>query len=269
MPRTLIADDEPLLRDALVRGLAIAWPELEIAALATSGDEALALALQTQPDVCFLDIRMPGMSGLDAALALADEWPSAGDFPLIVFITAHDEYALKAFDAQACDYVLKPVAPERLARCVQRLKDRLRARLALQTAAAADPMQAVAQSLAQLRQALVPSPAAQPRLHLLQAGLGTSLHMVAVSDVIVVEASDRYLRVLTADAEHLLRMPLHELRARLDPAEFWQIHRSVLVRVTAMKKLEREESGKLKLHLRGRAEVWPVGRVYAAQFVAM
>lgn len=262
-PTALIAEDEPLLAAALRAELALAWPELQVVATVGDGASAVTQALALRPDVLFLDIRMPGQNGLDAAAELAEEWPDDAPIPALVFVTAYDAYAVQAFDAQAVDYLLKPVTPERLARTVQRVQQRLSEQL--------PAAQQLDQTLAQLRALLTrPSPAVpRERLSVIQASVGNSIRLLPLSEVLVFEAADKYLRVLTANQELLIRTPLRDLLEQLDPAEFWQIHRSTVVRATAIKSATRDEAGKLFLRLRGRAESWPVSRLYAARFRAM
>jgi DNA-binding LytR/AlgR family response regulator len=227
------------------------------------GASAVAQALALRPDVLFLDIRMPGQNGLDAAAQLAEEWPDDAPMPALVFVTAYDAYAVQAFDAQAVDYLLKPVTSERLARAVQRAQQRLAEQL--------PAPQQLDQTLEQLRALLSsPSPTApRERLSVIQASVGNSIRLLPVDEVLVFEAADKYLRVLTATQELLIRTPLRELLEQLDPAEFWQIHRSTVVRATAIESATRDETGKLFLRLRGRAENWPVSRLYAVRFRAM
>ena len=263
-PRALIAEDEPLLAAALEQELARAWPELAIAVRVGDGLSAVRQALALLPDILFLDIRMPGCSGLEAALELADAWPQGQPLPALVFVTAYDQYAVQAFEAQAVDYLLKPVQPERLRKTV----DRLRQALAQRGTAWAQE-----QTLAQLRQlAQAPGldrpPTAAP-LTLLQASRGNQIHMVALAEVLYFEAADKYLRVLTARQEYLIRTPLRELVAQLDPAVFWQVHRGTLVRATAIASAGRDEAGRLYLRLRDRPERLAVSRLYAPLFKAM
>ncbi|MFO1224763.1 MAG: LytTR family DNA-binding domain-containing protein [Burkholderiaceae bacterium] len=263
MPRALIADDEPLLRQGLREELARLWPELTVAAEVGDGLSAVRRALELAPQVCFLDIRMPGASGLEAAQALAEDWPAATPFPLLVFVTAYDQYALQAFDAQAVDYLVKPVEPARLAQCVQRLRARLAER------AAPGPLShTFDHTLAQLR-ALLEQPgagAAQPRLDFIQAGVGNTVHMVPVDEVVYFEAADKYVRVVTREREHLVRLALKDLLPRLDAAEFWQIHRGIVVRARAIASARREETGKVTLTLRERPEQLVASRLYAHLF---
>ncbi|MDM7950297.1 LytTR family DNA-binding domain-containing protein [Hydrogenophaga sp.] len=261
-PTALIAEDEPLLAAALRAELAQAWPALQL--LGTVGDGAAAVreALAQAPDVLFLDIRMPGQTGLEAAADLADQWPEHRPFPALVFVTAYDQYAVQAFEAQAVDYLLKPVTPERLARTVARLQQRLQA--------SRPAPQQLDEAMNQLRLLLAPAAsAADPPLTVIQASVGNSIRMVPLSEVLVFEAADKYLRVLTAGHEYLIRTALRELLPRLDTAEFWQIHRGTVVRASAIDSVNRDEAGKLSLRLRQRPESLPVSRLYAQRFRAM
>ena len=274
-PRALIAEDEPLLAAGLRTDLAALWPELQVVATVGDGLQATVQALALRPDVCFFDIRMPGCTGLDAAQALAEDWPDEATFPLLVFVTAYDHYALQAFEAQAVDYLVKPVDRLRLAACVARLQARLQARQlapALTPAAQAD---AIEQTLAQLRGLLgaglaagVPG-AAVPRLAVIQAQVGNLVHLVPVEEVLYFEAADKYVRVITAGREHLIRTSLRELLPQLDPQQFWQVHRGTVVQARAIGSARREESGKVTLQLRGRPETLTASRLYAHRFKGM
>ena len=260
-PTALIAEDEPLLAQALQAELARAWPELRIVGVAGDGAAAVAQALAHKPDVLFFDIRMPGMSGLEAATQLADDWPQGAPFPALVFVTAYDQYAVQAFEAQAIDYVLKPVQPARLAKTVAKLKDALAHR-----GAGGGSLDA---AVAQLRHLLERAPAASAPLQVIQASVGTSIRMVPIEEVLVFEAADKYVRVLTAGHEYLIRTPLKDLLPQLDPQAFWQVHRGTVVRASAIETVTRDEAGKLHLSLRGRPERLPVSRLYAHLFKAM
>ncbi len=257
-PTALIAEDEPLLAQCLQQDLQTLWPELQVLAVAPHGQAAVEQALSLKPTICFLDIRMPGMTGLEAARAMAEDWPDEGQqaLPLMVFVTAYDQYALQAFDQAAVDYVLKPVQIERLAQTVERLKSRL----------AQAPVE-MDQTLAQLRHLLTTqAPAATPPLRMLQAAVGSTIHMVPVDDVLFFEAADKYVRAVTAEKEHLLRISLRELLPQLDTNAFWQIHRGVIVRASGIERAVRDEVGKLTLHLRGSKEQLTVSRMYAHLF---
>ncbi len=260
----LIAEDEPLLAASLQAELARLWPALDIAASVGHGAAAVEQALALEPDVLFLDIRMPGLSGLEAAQALAEDWPDepgAVPFPLIVFVTAYDEYALQAFDRAAIDYVLKPVQPERLAQTCARL----------QSALAQRGGNALAATIEQLLSLLVPPPSAPAaeRLNMLPVGVGNEVRMVPVASVIYFEAADKYVRVVTAEREYLIRVSLRELLPQLDPQAFWQIHRGTVVRADAIASALRDEAGKLTLTLADRRERLAVSRLYAQRFKAL
>ena len=286
MPTALIAEDEPLLAAALQAELAQAWPELRMVATVGDGASAVAEALRLQPDVLFFDIRMPGLSGLDAAAELADAWDEAArPFPALVFVTAYDQYAVQAFETQAVDYVLKPVQPARLAKTVQKLRSALvqPAREATELIAN-DPtapvlpggLQAAAEQLRQLLAAIdpparTPAPAAPLRqLPVSTAGSsGQTIRMVPLAEVLFLQAADKYVRVITAGGEHLLRTALKDLQPQLDPDVFWQIHRGTLVRADAIDTVQRDDTGKLHLILRGSAERLAVSRLYAHLFKAL
>ena len=264
----LIAEDEALLAQTLQNELHALWPALRVLATAGDGLSAVQLALQHRPDVLFFDIRMPGLNGLEAAAEIAEEWPEQQAFPLLVFVTAYDQYALAAFEAQAVDYVLKPVRAERLAQTVVRLQNALRQRQpAPHSSEQLDPV------LNQLRALLSASNEAtksEAPLQLLQASVGNQLRMVPVAEVLHLEAADKYVRVFTTDgAEVLLRTPLKELVQRLDPQVFWQVHRGSVVRATAIESVTRDESGRLSLRLKGQSEKLSVSRLYAHFFKAM
>lgn len=277
-PTALIAEDEPLLAQTLAHELRALWPDIHIAATAGDGLSAVQLALQRRPDVLFFDIRMPGQSGLEAAAELAEEWPSGTPFPLLVFVTAYDQYAIQAFEAQAVDYVLKPVRTERLRQTVTRLQN------ALQQRAQHTPTPDLQQDpvLAQLRALLSLRPEtthpqhpqhpddALPPLLLLQASVGKQLRMVPVAEVLRLEAADKYVRVFTlGGSEVLLRTPLKELMQRIDAQVFWQIHRGSVVRASAIDSVTRDDTGRLSLRLKGHTDTLAVSRLYAHLFKAM
>lgn len=276
-PTALLAEDEPLLAQALRAELHKAWPELEIADTVADGHTAVQRALQLQPDVLFFDIRMPGMSGIDAAAVLADAWDSSpsgqNPFPVLVFVTAFDQYAVQAFEAQALDYVLKPVNATRLERTV----GRARSALAQRAQAGADPQAALQQAVDQLRglvEGQVPHPGTAPtRLQVIQASVtsaqGARISMVPIGDVVYFEAADKYLRVLTREQEYLIRTSLRELLAQLDPQVFWRVHRGTVVRCTDIESVLRDEAGRTSLSLRSRPERLPVSRLYAHLFKPM
>jgi DNA-binding LytR/AlgR family response regulator len=273
----LIAEDEPLLAQALQAELTRAWPELQVLASVGDGASAVAEALRLQPDVLFFDIRMPGLGGLEAAAELADEWPAGTAFPALVFVTAYDQYAVQAFEAQAVDYLLKPVQPERLLKTVTKMKlaHTLRAQAAINSGAttslAEQENPSLEQTLQQLNQLLAATrPAAGAGLlKILQVSVGNSIRMLPVGEVLYFEAADKYLRVLTAGHEYLIRTPLKELLAQLDAHSFWQIHRGTAVQASAIEAVHRDDAGKLSLSLRGRGEKLAVSRMFSHQFRAM
>ena len=268
----LIAEDEPLLAAALQAELARLWPELQVLASVGDGHSALAQALALQPDVLFFDVRMPGLSGLDAAAALADAWdtttPGAKPFPALVFVTAYDQYAVQAFEAQAVDYLLKPVQPERLMKTIQKLQQSL----ASKRSAATDFEATMSQLRGLLEISSSPPSAANPAstwLQHIQASVGNAIHLVPLPEVLYLEAADKYVRVLTANREYLIRTPLKELLPQLDPVQFWQIHRGTVVNSGSIELASRDEQGRLSLSLRGRPERLAVSRLFAGQFKAM
>jgi DNA-binding LytR/AlgR family response regulator len=272
----LIAEDEPLLAANLQAELARLWPELSIVAGVGDGEAALQQGLKLQPDVMFLDIRMPGMTGLEAAQALAEDWPDAAagtaPFPLIVFVTAYDQYALQAFERAAFDYVLKPVQTERLAQTCGRLQAALNSRS--QSATEPSNAPALGAAIDQLRSllsgqnGLALEPKAAP-LRVIQASVGAAIHMVPVDDVLYFEAADKYVRVITSEREHLIRLSLRELLPQLDTDRFWQIHRGTVVRSDAIASAMRDEAGKVTLTLRDHKDKLPVSRLYAHLFKAL
>ncbi|MDD5325964.1 MAG: LytTR family DNA-binding domain-containing protein [Polaromonas sp.] len=274
-PTALIAEDEPLLAAALQAELARAWPELKVLAVAGDGASAVTQALALKPDVLFFDIRMPGQGGLEAAAELADEWPPNTHYPALVFVTAYDQYALQAFETQAVDYLLKPVQPGRLQKTVSKLKLTLMTR----AQAAINSEASMEQAMDQLRRLLAatqPPPSSGPfaktqdtPLNLLQVSVGSGIRMVPVAEVIYFEAADKYLRVLTARHEYLMRTPLKDLLPQLDQQSFWQIHRGTVVQASAVEAVQRDEAGKLSLTLRGRPEKLAVSRLYSHLFRAM
>jgi DNA-binding LytR/AlgR family response regulator len=252
--RAVIADDELHLAEYLKARLHALWPELTIDAIAKNGPEALELIAEHQPQVAFLDIKMPGLSGLEVASRLLES-----DSPVhIVFVTAFDDYAIDAFEREAADYLLKPVSDDRLLRTVLRLK----ARLAKNEA----PPQ-IAALLAELRQNLG-APAAG-NLRWIRAGSGNQVRQIAVEDVLYFEAADKYTRVLTAAGESLIRLTIKELVDQLDADVFWQVHRSTIVNVPCIDATLRDANGQISLKLKGCKEALPVSRAYAHLFRQM
>ena len=264
-PTALIAEDEPLLAGALQAELARAWPELQVLAVVGDGASAVTQAMRLQPDVLFFDIRMPGLSGLDAAAELADAWDGTATqkpFPALVFVTAYDQYAVAAFEAQAMDYLLKPLQAARLQKTVAKLQQALAQRT--------QPALQFESTLAQLRGLLGAStPQTATPLKMIQASVGNAIRMVPLSEVVYFEAADKYVRVLTASHEHLIRTALKELLPQLDTSVFWQIHRGTVVNSACLDAVTRDEAGKLSVSLRGRRERLPVSRLYSHLFKAM
>lgn len=264
--RALIAEDEPLLAEALRADLAALWPALQVQAVVGDGLRAAEQALALRPEVCFFDIRMPGATGLEAAQVLAEDWPEGVPFPLLVFVTAYDDYALAAFQAQAVDYLVKPLDPLRLAACVARLQARLAERLGRP----ALPTESLQGAVEQLRAVLgTGAGGTAPRLEVIQAQVGNLVHLVPVAEVLYFEAADKYVRVITAAREHLIRTSLRELLPQLDPAVFWQVHRGTVVQARAIATARREESGQVTLTLHSRPEKLTVSRLYAPLFKGM
>ena len=246
MPTALIAEDEPMLKSQLKARLAEAWPELTIVAEAENGEEAVMLAQEERPDIAFLDIRMPVLSGLDVAKAIAGG-------PHIVFVTAYDEYAVAAFEEGAVDYVLKPPAPERIAKLVARLKARLGTPPA---------------DLAALLERLAARDTGGS-LKWIRASLGTALKLIAIDDVLYFQSEDKYTKVVTAEGDALIRKTIKELYDELDHEQFWQVHRGTIVNLRAIAKVERDWRDQPLLTLRNRNEKLTVSRTFAHLFKAM
>ncbi len=266
--RALIADDERLMREQLRARLAEVWPELQIIAEAKNGQEALQLTEQHHPDLVFLDIRMPGMTGVEAARAIAqlpsfDETPDGWPGCEIVFITAYDQYAVEAFEQGAVDYVLKPAERERLAVTAQRLQKRLSQR-------AGEPVQDGArlqQLLQQLNRQMNPN--AAPQLRWIQATVGQNIQMIPVDEVLFFISDEKYTRVQTATLEALIRKPIKELLDELDANLFWQIHRSTLVNTRAIAGVTRDMRGRQLVSVKGHPEKLEVSRSFAGIFKGM
>jgi DNA-binding LytR/AlgR family response regulator len=266
MTTALIADDEPGLSRALARALAELWPELQVVHIARHGLEAAERIAQLQPDLAFLDIRMPGMTGLEVAQGI--EGPTR-----VVFVTAYDDYAVQAFEAEAIDYVLKPVSTDRLARTLERVKRAMGPQALPHAAGDASASLADEGRLAALLKRLMPAAAAPgasaERLRWIRASSGELTHQVPVQDVLFFRADEKYTCVQTASAEHLIRTPLAELAAALDPAVFVQVHRSTIVNLDHLSGTRRDEASRLFLRVRGHAQELPVSRAYVHLFKAM
>lgn len=257
-PTALIADDEPLLRDALKRQLASVWPELEIVAEARNGREAVRLFDERQPDICFLDVHMPGLSGVDAANHI-------GRRAHLVFVTAYDHYAVQAFARGALDYLLKPVEQARLADTVTRLKDRLQSsRPAINTEHLLEQLTA---QLAKLQGS------GKEPLRWIKAQAGKTVRLIAIDDVDYLRSDAKYTLVAWCDggtpAEAVVRTPLKELLPQLDPEQFAQVHRSVVVNLRAIGHVKRHDNETAEIHLKGRRDVLPVSRNYVHLFRQM
>ena len=252
MLKCVIAEDEALLRDELSRLLSAAWPALNIVAECDDGGTALEAIAEHQPDVAFLDIRMPGLTGLEVAAAAAEASPNTQ----IVFVTAYDQYAIDAFDTGAVDYLLKPIAPERLAATVQRLQARI--------AQGSPDAEALAALVKQLGERL--QPAALEPLVWITASAGKETRLIMVDDVAYFQADHKYTVVMTAEGESLLRKPIRELLDVLDPAVFKQIHRSTIVNLKAIASITRDDSGKGTVKLKSRPETLTVSQPFMALF---
>ncbi len=272
--RAVLADDERLMREQLRSRLQEAWPELEIVAEAKNGLEAVELCREHRPDLVFLDIRMPGLTGVDAARQIVqlpedDSWL----VPEIVFITAYDQYAVEAFEQGVADYVLKPAERERLAITVARVKKRLAQRREGAADDAADAAEAPAgASMQQLLHKLSAqvSPGGLPKyLQWIQATVGQSIQMIPVEDVLFFISDEKYTRVQTATIEALIRKPIKELVDELDPQLFWQIHRSTLVNVKAIAGISRDFRGRQLVAVKGLTEKLEVSRSYTHLFKGM
>jgi len=248
--KAILADDEPLLSLSLKAALAQAWPELEIVAVVPNGLEAVQAAERLRPDFAFLDIQMPGMTGLEAAAEIADRMGEAA--PAVAFVTAYDEFATRAFELAAADYVLKPVSQARLASTVARLK------------AKQHGLEELARQLRALG-ALVPQ---SEVLKQVRAGAGNAVKLIPLEEVCYFQAADKYTTVVSASGEDLLRTPLKELAAQL-PASFQQVHRGTIVNLAQVAAAVRDETGRISLRLRSRKETLAVSRVYAELFKAM
>lgn len=256
-PTALIADDEPLLREALARQLAATWPQLQIVAMARSGREAVELFETHRPAVCFLDVQMPGMNGVEAARMI-------GRRAHTVFVTAFDQYAVQAFAQGALDYLVKPVRAERLAETVARVRDRLRS-----TRPAFDNSALLQELAARLR-----AGSGATELRWLRASVGTTVRLIPVEDVDFLRSEDKYTLVAWHDdgrrpLEAVIRAPLKELVAQLDASHFAQVHRSVVVNLRAIEHVRRLDNETAEIHLKGRRDVLPVSRNHLHLFRQM
>jgi len=254
-PRALIAEDEPNLAAYLRERLAASWPELEIVEVAGNGPDALRSIEEHDPDVLFLDIRMPGLSGLEIARR-------AGEGVHVVFVTAYDQYAIQAFEQEAVDYLLKPVTDERLSETVRRLRDRLR------TPPKGDDLKHALDALSRVLPALN-GRAVPGRLTWIRASVGNQVRLIAVEEVCYFQANDKYTSVFTMEGEALIRISLKELAEQLDPERFWQIHRGTIVNLAAVASTMRDLTGRTQLRLKARPETLAVSRAFAHRFRQM
>ncbi len=262
-PTAVIAEDEPVLARTLSRLLADAWPELQLVGVAEDGYKAIELASEHAPDIMFLDIKMPGKTGLQVAEVVADDWPDDKAEPLFVFVTAYDEFAVVAFERAAVDYILKPATAERLKLTVERLKNRLDARLAAPTAGEMASLMQRVQSIS------TPADESTERIKVIRAGVGNTIRMIPVTDVICFEATEKYVNVVTATGVALVRMSLRELVSRIDATDFRQVHRSVLVNFNLILSATRDDIGHYSLTLRGLGRPIKVSRAFGHLFKAM
>jgi DNA-binding LytR/AlgR family response regulator len=251
-PTAVVADDESLMRDQIIARLKDAWPELAIVGEAGSGSEAVAMVQSLEPDIVFLDINMPGMDGIEAARALAGRVH-------VVFVTAYDQHAIRAFEQGAVDYLLKPAEPERVALACRRLRERIGQH--------PDPMNDLLARLSARLGGQGPKP--RPFLRWVQASVGATIRMIPTADVLFFRAEDKYTRVQTQGFEALIRKPIKELIDELDPDEFWQIHRGTVVRVDAVEHVSRNLRGQQVVHVKGRPERLEVSRSFNHLFRQM
>jgi DNA-binding LytR/AlgR family response regulator len=249
MPTAIIADDEDLQRGELQRLLALAWPELEIVASCEDGSDALDAIARLRPDIAFLDIRMPAISGLEVARA------SAGACR-VVFTTAYDSHAIEAFELGAVDYLLKPVTQQRLAQAIERLRERVASKVG-----GAELLKAMRDLDQRLRAAV-----REERIRWISTTAGNTIKIFPIDEVLFFESDSRYTRVVSATDEGLVRQPIKELLAGLDPDQFWQIHRGTVVSVRAVARARRDESGNITVEIRGHPEQLKVSQTYAWRF---
>jgi DNA-binding LytR/AlgR family response regulator len=249
----IICDDELRLAEALRDLLKVSWPELNVLALGHSGGEALSLIAEHEPDIAFLDIRMPGLSGLDVARQVVNSEAA----PRIVFVTAYDQHAIEAFDTRAVDYLLKPVKAERLAETITRLK------ASINDGAPPSVDQKLVDALRQI------STTERKFLRWLNCGQGSEIDVIATGEVLFFQSRDKYTAVITADKERYVRSPLRELLNELDPDEFWQVHRSSVIRVAAIERVVKDEVGKMRVKLRGTSELVTVSAAFTGRFRQM
>lgn len=254
--RAVIAEDEALLRQSLLTLLAEVWPALQVVAECDDGASALEAIAEHRPDVVFLDIRMPGLTGIEVARGMGEVSPGTQ----VVFVTAYDQYAIDAFEQGAVDYLLKPIGRERLLATVQRVQARV---------AAGGPDNALLDALLQRLDAAPVLPRAQPQLAWITASSGRETRLILLDDVAYFQADNKYTVVMTADGEALLRTPLRELLDALDPQAFKQIHRSTIVNMKAVASVVRDDTGKGRLRLKTRSETLIVSQPFMSLFRGM
>ena len=255
-PRAVIADDEPNLGAYLRARLEVVWPELEIVGIAGDGPEALRLIENEDPDVLFLDIRMPGLSGLEVARRAAEGVH-------VVFVTAFDQYAVEAFEHAAVDFLLKPVNDDRLTQTVHRLRQRLR------NPPAGDDLKHALDALSRVLPALGGATSAPARLAWIRASISNQVRLIAIDEVCYFQANDKYTSVFTTEGESLIRTSLRDLAEQLDPDRFWQIHRGTIVNVAHVAATTRDLSGRTQVKLKSRPETLAVSRAFAHRFRQM
>jgi len=255
MTRALIADDEPHLVLHLQQQLARLWPELEIVHVALDGIDAADAIARLEPELAFLDIQMPGRTGLEVAQGIEGRTRP-------IFVTAYDEYALQAFDYAALDYLLKPLRTERLQRTLARVRE------SIGNVTPPDDA-ALAQAMRRLMQHSASTAAVMPRLRYVRAAKAGMVHHLPVEDVLFFQADDKYTVVRTAADEYLIRMPVAELAGQLDPEHFWQVHRSTIINLAHLAGTRRDDASRLFLRMRGHAAELPVSRAYVPLFQAM
>ncbi|MFZ6846040.1 LytR/AlgR family response regulator transcription factor [Undibacterium sp. RuTC16W] len=275
--RALVAEDEPILSLTLLKHLEKLWPDLQICSVVDNGVFAVQEALAQLPDILFLDIKMPGKTGLEVAQELAEEWPDSKPFPLIVYVTAYDEFAVDAFEHAASDYVLKPVSEDRLSKTVKRLQTRLdngqerSGELERVVAQLRNLMPGIGNSANSggIGSTSNTGNSHVEKLSLIRAAIGNQIRMIPIGDVLYFEATDKYINVVTAEHSSLIRVSLRELLPQLDGNQFWQIHRSTVVNTHYIHTAIKDETGKLTLKLRGSDDKLQVSRVYAHLFKQM
>ena len=274
--KALIAEDEPILSLTLQRMLIKLWPQLSLCGIVENGVEAVQVALENLPDILFLDIKMPGKTGLEVVRELAEEWPSDQAFPLIVYVTAYDEFAVQAFEQCAADYILKPITEERLAKTIQRLKEKIPplAPHESEEPASGNQLEQVIAQLRQLQQINIHHPIHRnaphaEKLAVIRAAVGNTIRLIPIEDVLYFEATDKYINVVTTDNSSLIRSSLRDLLPQLDSTLFWQIHRSTVVNIKWVQMAHKDETGKITLKLKDSNDKLSVSRVYAHLFKQM